>query len=150
MRWWSHLPFWRNYAVHCHTPKVRKYIKTSDEDLDLWVASIELIAQPVDGDLRIHAVAADPDDNKYIEAAVEGLAQFVVTGDKHLLSLKSYENIRILTPRLRGQVLFIVSKPVCQPADRSVVQVEKVGNSSLTVAVSMHRPDYPAVPLGLG
>ena len=81
-------------------PKVRKYIKTSDEDLDLWVASIELIAQPVNGNLRIDAVAADPDDNKYIEAAVEGLAQFVVTGDKHLLSLKSYENILIITPRV--------------------------------------------------
>ena len=81
-------------------PKVRKYIKTSDEDIDLWFASMELIAQPVDGNLRIHAVAADPDDNKYVEAAVEGLAQFVVTGDKHLLSLKSYENIRIITPRV--------------------------------------------------
>ena len=86
-------------------PKVRKYIKTSDEDLDLWVASIELIAQPVEGSLRIHAVAADPDDNKYIEAAVEGLAQFVVTGDKHLLSLKSYENIRIVTPRVFLELL---------------------------------------------
>ena len=81
-------------------PKIRKYIKTSDEDLDLWIASLELIAQPVDGNLRIRAVAADPDDNKYIEVAVEGLAQFVVTGDKHLLSLKSYENIRIVTPRV--------------------------------------------------
>lgn len=81
-------------------PKVRRYIKASDEDLDLWVASIELIAQPVDGTKRIHAVAEDPDDDKYIEAAVEGLAQFVVTGDKHLLSLKSYENIHIVTPRV--------------------------------------------------
>ena len=86
-------------------PKVRKYIKISDEDLDLWVAALELIAQPVDGKLRIHAVAADPDDNKYIEAAVEGLAQFVVTGDKHLLSLKSYENIRIVTPRVFVELL---------------------------------------------
>jgi uncharacterized protein len=81
-------------------PKVRRYIKTADEDLDLWVASIELMAQPVEGNLRIHAVTADPDDDKYIEAAVEGLAQFVVTGDTHLLSLKSYENIRIVTPRV--------------------------------------------------
>lgn len=86
-------------------PKVRKYIKSSDADLDLWVASLELIAQPMDGNLRIHAVAADPDDNKYIEAAVEGLAQFVVSGDKHLLSLKSYENIRIVTPRVFLDVL---------------------------------------------
>jgi hypothetical protein len=78
-------------------PKVRKYIKSSDEDLDLWVASIELIAQPV--------VAEDPDDDKYIEAAVEGLGQFVVTGDKHLLSLKSYENIRIVTPRVFRDLL---------------------------------------------
>jgi hypothetical protein len=82
-------------------PKVRKYIKSSDEDLDLWVASLELIAQPVDGNIRIHAVAEDPD----IEAAVEGLAQFVVTGDKHLLSLKSYENIRIVTPRVFRDLL---------------------------------------------
>jgi predicted nucleic acid-binding protein len=64
------------------------------------VASIELIAQPVDGNIRIHAVAEDPDDDKYIEAAVGGLAQFVVTGDKHLLSPRSYENIRIVTPRV--------------------------------------------------
>jgi predicted nucleic acid-binding protein len=35
-----------------------------------------------------------------IEAAVEGLAQFVVTEDKHLLSLKAYESIRIVTPRV--------------------------------------------------
>lgn len=62
--------------------------------------SLELIAQPVEGNLRIHAVGSDPDDNKYIEAAVEGLAQFIVTGDKHLLSLKAYESIRIVTPRV--------------------------------------------------
>ena len=81
-------------------PKVRKYIKSSDEDLKLWVASIELIAQPVDGKIRIRAVAEDPDDDKYIKAAVEGLAQFVVTGDKHILALKFYENIRLVTPQV--------------------------------------------------
>jgi putative PIN family toxin of toxin-antitoxin system len=81
-------------------PKVRRYIKVSDNDLDLWVASLELIAQPVEGNLRLNAVAEDPDDNKYIEAAVEGLAQFIVTGDRHLLSLTYYQDIRIVTPRV--------------------------------------------------
>ena len=79
-------------------PKVRRYIKVSDNDLDLWVASLELIAQPVEGNLRLNAVAEDPDDHKYIEAAVEGLAQFLVTGDRHLLSLTYYQDIRIVTP----------------------------------------------------
>jgi len=55
-------------------PKVRRYIKASDEDLDLSVAALALVAQPVEGSLRVNAVADDPDDNKYIEAALEGRA----------------------------------------------------------------------------
>ena len=81
-------------------PKVRKYIKASDEDLDLAVAALALVAQPVEGILRVNVVAEDPDDNKYIEAALEGRAQFIVTGDSHLKSLKSYRGIRIVTPRV--------------------------------------------------
>ena len=81
-------------------PKVRKYIKVSDKDVDLLVAALALIAQPVEGILRVKAVAEDPDDNKYIEAALEGRAQFIVTGDSHLKSLKSYRGIRIVTPRV--------------------------------------------------
>jgi len=80
-------------------PKVRRHIKASEKDIDLWLAAIELLTHPVEGKLRIDAVPEDPDDNKYIEAAVEGLAQFVVTGDKHLLSLKAYDDISIVTPR---------------------------------------------------
>jgi putative PIN family toxin of toxin-antitoxin system len=79
-------------------PKVRKYIKVSDEDVDLSVAALALIAQPVEGILRVKAVAENPDDNKYIEAALEGRAQYIVTGDSHLKSLKSYRGIRIVTP----------------------------------------------------
>jgi putative PIN family toxin of toxin-antitoxin system len=81
-------------------PKVRRYIKISDEDLDLSVAALALVAQPVEGTLRVNAVADDPDDNKYLEAALEGRAQYIVTGDSHLKSLKSYRGIRIVTPRV--------------------------------------------------
>jgi putative PIN family toxin of toxin-antitoxin system len=81
-------------------PKVRRYIKISDEDLDLSVAALALVAQPVEGSLRVNAVADDPDDNKYLEAALEGRAQYIATGDSHLKSLKSYRGIRIVTPRV--------------------------------------------------
>lgn len=81
-------------------PRVRKHLVASDEELDLWVASLGLIAEPVEGRLRIRAVAEDPEDDKYIVAAVEGLAQFIVTGDAHLLALEAYEGVRIVTPRV--------------------------------------------------
>lgn len=81
-------------------PRVRKYLIASEEELDLWVASLGLIADQVEGRVRIKAVAKDPDDDKYISAALEGLAQFIVSGDDHLLALKHYEDVRIVTPRV--------------------------------------------------
>ena len=81
-------------------PRVRKHLIASDEDLDLWVVSFGLVGEPVEGRLRIAAVAEDPEDDKYIAAALEGRAQFIVTGDTHLLALKSYEGVRMVTPRV--------------------------------------------------
>ncbi len=79
-------------------PKVRKYIPRG-LDASLWLSDIVLLAQFVAGEYKIAGVSGDPDDDKYIAAAVEGLAEFIVTGDKHLLALTNYEGIRIVTPR---------------------------------------------------
>jgi putative PIN family toxin of toxin-antitoxin system len=48
----------------------------------------------VTGTLRV--VAADPDDDPVVECAIIGQAQFIVTGDHHLLSLEKYGEIKIL------------------------------------------------------
>jgi uncharacterized protein len=44
-------------------------------------------------------VSTDRDDDKYIAAAIEGRARFVVADDSDLLDLKEYEAIRIVSPR---------------------------------------------------
>ena len=36
---------------------------------------------------------------KYLAAAVEGRAAFVVTGDPHLLAVGQYAGVRIVSPR---------------------------------------------------
>lgn len=38
----------------------------------------------------------DKDDNRVIEAAVEGNCDYIITGDKDLLDLKKYQNVKIL------------------------------------------------------
>jgi hypothetical protein len=43
-------------------------------------------------------VVTDPDDNKFIEAALEGKAQYIVSQDKHLLVLKEYRGIKFIHP----------------------------------------------------
>lgn len=46
----------------------------------------------------IQAVKDDPDDNKIIECAVASKADYIVTGDPHLLNLKEFDKIKIVTP----------------------------------------------------
>ena len=79
-------------------PKVRKYIRRG-LDPELWFEDIVVLAQFVAGEYEVAGVSDDPDDDKYIAAAVEGPAAFVVTGDPDLLALKEHEGIRIVSPR---------------------------------------------------
>ena len=41
----------------------------------------------------------DPDDDKFIECAVALECRYIISGDKHLLSVKDYMGIKILPPK---------------------------------------------------
>ena len=43
-------------------------------------------------------VKKDPSDDKFISCAQAGKADIIISGDKHLLALKSYRKIKILSP----------------------------------------------------
>ena len=47
---------------------------------------------------KLDIVKEDPDDNKIIECAIESNADYIISYDKHLLKLREYENIKIITP----------------------------------------------------
>lgn len=44
-------------------------------------------------------VENDPSDDMFLACAIESKADFIVSGDKHLLALKSFQGILILTPQ---------------------------------------------------
>jgi hypothetical protein len=44
------------------------------------------------------AVPNDPDDNHIVACAIEGHADLIVSGDRHLLTLVEYEGIPIVRP----------------------------------------------------
>ncbi|MFN2412310.1 MAG: putative toxin-antitoxin system toxin component, PIN family [Pyrinomonadaceae bacterium] len=61
--------------------------------LDQYKALAELIEVVEIG----RVVMRDPDDDAVIACAVSGECEFIVSGDKDLLDLKIYRNIRIVT-----------------------------------------------------
>ncbi|MFC1617120.1 putative toxin-antitoxin system toxin component, PIN family [Candidatus Margulisiibacteriota bacterium] len=49
---------------------------------------------------KISVIKNDPSDNKFLECAVDGKADYIVSGDKkHILPLRKIKNIPILTPK---------------------------------------------------
>ena len=58
--------------------------------------SITDIARTVRPAVRLDIIKEDPDDNRILECAVAAGSHYIVTGDKDLLRLGSYDSIRIL------------------------------------------------------
>ena len=48
---------------------------------------------------KLNVVKKDPSDNKIIECAIEAKASFIISGDKHLLELKRYSGIKIVSSK---------------------------------------------------
>ena len=61
---------------------------------------------PISGNLEI--ILEDPDDNIVLLTAVNGKADYIVSGDKHLLILRKFEGIEIVTV---SQLLEILRQP---------------------------------------
>jgi predicted nucleic acid-binding protein len=51
---------------------------------------------------RLNVIQADPTDNKYLACALEGEADYIVSGDRHLLDVGLYQGIKILKAKVFG------------------------------------------------
>ena len=88
-------------------PKIRKRLKASDQEIEQFLQLFGMVAVITPGLLELPPLEADPDDTKYLVCAVEGRADFIVSGDHHLTDLLSYRGIRIVNPAVFMQILSI-------------------------------------------
>jgi uncharacterized protein len=85
------------YSRALEYPEVAEKVKNRELPMVYNALKIAKIARITEPEIRVNVVS-DPDDNKILECAIEGKADFVLTYDRHLLQLGSYEGIRIMTP----------------------------------------------------
>jgi putative PIN family toxin of toxin-antitoxin system len=62
------------------------------------VRQLVRVAEIADPQQPVAEIEADPADNRVLEAAAEGRAEAIVSGDRHLLALTSWRGIRIESP----------------------------------------------------
>jgi uncharacterized protein len=56
-------------------------------------------AENIKPEIKLDIIKERESDNRILECAISGNADLIVSGDKHLLKLKSYKNIPIVRPR---------------------------------------------------
>jgi putative PIN family toxin of toxin-antitoxin system len=61
---------------------------------------IEDIFSFVFPEIVIERIKVGPDDNAILECALAADAEYIVTGDPHLLNIDSFEEIRVITPSI--------------------------------------------------
>ncbi len=75
--------------------KIRKYVK--EEDVTKFLRIINSTAKIVTIKSKFKVVKNDPSDDVFLRTAYDGGADYIVSGDKHLLSLNEFKGIKILT-----------------------------------------------------
>lgn len=83
-------------------PKIQKRITSVDQKA--LIQMVEDLVERVYPQKRTH-VLRDPDDEKYLEAASACHADYLVSGDRDLLSLKNFGTTRIVSPKEFVEVL---------------------------------------------
>jgi len=74
----------------------RQVVKEKDKQiLQKFISQVEA----VNVRNQVKAVKWDPEDDKFINAALSAKAQYIISSDSHLLELGEYGNIKILSPK---------------------------------------------------
>lgn len=75
-----------------------KKFKYPPEIMKVIVRELEAIAEVVMPEKKLKIIKKDPEDNRVLECAEKSRANFIISGDVHLLELKEFMGTKILTP----------------------------------------------------
>ena len=79
-------------------PRIRTRLRYSDDQIDQFVMLLREHALYLAEVPPLIGISPDPDDDKFLALAQAGGAQWIVSGDSHLLTLGAYAGIPISSP----------------------------------------------------
>ena len=79
--------------------KYPKFSLVPDEIQSIIESEILPFFEVVEIKKRVKGICRDPEDDKFIDCAVEAKADCIISGDTHLLKVKRYQTIAIHSPK---------------------------------------------------
>jgi len=86
-------------------PHVQRFVGLSASRIAEALTGFSVAGIFVDPEEVAAVVSADPDDDVVIATAVAGNADYIISGDRHLLALGGYKGIRIVPPAVSLVIL---------------------------------------------
>jgi len=86
---------------------LREKFKQPEEIIQRQLSLVANYSKIVRPNIKIKVVKDDPKDDMVLECAETANAEYIVSGDNHLLNLKQFKGIKILTPK---QFLDLINK----------------------------------------
>ena len=83
----------------------RDKFSVTGSQVDRFVSSLIRMSKVVPDNVRFKVVLEDPDDDVVLNTAYSGRAEFIVTGDHHLLVLGQFKKIKIVTVNQMQDIL---------------------------------------------
>jgi putative PIN family toxin of toxin-antitoxin system len=78
--------------------RLRRILERSKRSAETIVAQILAVTQLVETKSQRSWIIQDPADDMVLNCAVENSADYVISGDQHILRLKRIDGLEILTP----------------------------------------------------
>lgn len=75
---------------------LRKKFHVPDDKIHAYIQSLILMSDLVFITNSLEVIEEDPKDNMVLETAILGKAEFIISGDTHLLKIKQYGRVRII------------------------------------------------------
>lgn len=86
-------------------PKLRRIYEAEEMSHEKLIEAVLKVVQFVEVTRPVRVVLEHPADDKFLECALEAKADYVVSGDKHLLKMGNYEKIQVISVREFLEVL---------------------------------------------
>lgn len=96
----------KKYSLHLSTKilnelekKLRVKFKFPEDEIKTHIEILIKYGEIIEPNIVLDVIENDPDDDKILECAVSCNADYIVSGDSHLLDLNEYKGIKILSAR---------------------------------------------------
>ncbi len=77
--------------------KIKKLV--SEDKINFIIDKYREFSKLAKPSIKLSVVKEDDDDNRVLECAETANADYIISGDEHLLKLRNYKNVKIVSPK---------------------------------------------------